>query len=176
MTQPKTHVLKRALQRRERDELHAAFALGVANGATNLFHVTTVDAWYRPIPDTGLDLVVRAATSDCAFTAWQRHAEDLGAEGKHLVEVTFTPLAVRGEPQPERSVIQRIDLDMQCLLDELGDLYDEEVTLGTVIPAYSEEPPPWSSPTSPPATATRLPRRSSMPFAMSSTSRRSSAA
>jgi hypothetical protein len=130
----RTHVLKRALQRRERDELLAAFALGVANGATNLFHIVTVDEWYRPIPDTGLDLVVRAATSDCAFAAWQRHAEDLGAEGRHRVEITFTPLAIKGEPQPEKSFVQYIDLDMQCLMDELGDMYDEDLALGLAIP------------------------------------------
>lgn len=130
----KTHVLKRALARRERDELLSAFALGVANGATNLFHVTTVDAWYRPIPGTGLDLVVRAATSECAFAAWQRHAEDAGAEGKHIVEIVFTPLAVRGEPQPEKSIIQHVDLDMVALMDDLGDLYDEDLALGLAIP------------------------------------------
>ncbi|BDL39097.1 hypothetical protein [Methylorubrum sp. GM97] len=131
---PKTHVLKRALARRERDELLSAFALGVANGATNLFHIVTVDGYYRPIPDTGLDLVFRAATSECALAAWNRHAEDVGAEGRHRVEVTFTPLAVRGEPQPEQSAIHYVDLDMQALMDELGDMYDEDLALGLAIP------------------------------------------
>ena len=130
----KTRPVGRALARRERDELLAAFALNIAGDKANLYHATPVDAQWRPIADTGLDLVVRAATSEDAFSAWERHAEDAGAVGKFRVMLTYRPFAIEGVAQPEREVVRHIDLDMIALDDALGDLYDEDVALGLAIP------------------------------------------
>ncbi|BAQ45887.1 MULTISPECIES: hypothetical protein [Methylobacterium] len=133
----KVHVLKRALQRRERDALFAAAALSIAGGKAIVFHAEVVDDDWRPIPGAGLDLVVKAATSDDAYTAWEHHDEDVGAVGavgKHRVKLTYVRPATEERPAVEMESLRTIDLDMRCLLDELGDLYDEEDTLGTVIP------------------------------------------
>ncbi|MEH3146480.1 MAG: hypothetical protein PGN34_14270 [Methylobacterium frigidaeris] len=81
----KVHVLKWGLARREREEVFAAFALSVAGPNAILFHAQVVDLAWRPIPDTGLELVIRAGASDDAYDAWLRHAEDAGAIGKHRV-------------------------------------------------------------------------------------------
>ena len=133
----KVHVLKRALARREREEVFAAFALSVAGPNAILFHAQVVDLAWRPIPDTGLELVVRAATSDDAYDAydaWQRHADDVGAVGKHRVMLSYVDPATEERPAREMEALKEIDLDMIALLDELGDLYDEDVELGLAIP------------------------------------------
>ncbi len=130
----KVHVLKRALARRERDELFAAFSASLLGDKAILFHVETVDETRKPIPGTGLDIVVRAGTTDDAFAAWERHAEDVDAIGKHRVQLTFIQPATDEEPAVEMEVVRKIDLDLIALCDELGDLYDEDVRLGLAIP------------------------------------------
>ncbi|MET7242891.1 hypothetical protein ABZT49_05940 [Methylobacterium sp. EM32] len=133
----KVHVLKRALARREREEVYAAFALSIAGGKAILFHaqpVEVVDRAWKPIPGTGLDLVIRAATSDDAYDAWTRHAEDVGAVGTHRVMLTYIQPATEERPAREMESLKDIDLDKLALMDELGDLYDEDVALGTAIP------------------------------------------
>lgn len=130
----KVHVLKRALARREREELLAAFSLSVAGPNAILFHAQVVDLAWRPIPDTGLDLVIRAGASDDAYDAWQRHAEDAGAVGKHRVMLSYVDPATEERPAREMEALKEIDLNMIALLDELGDLYDEDVELGLAIP------------------------------------------
>ena len=133
----KVHVLKRALARRERDELFAAFSLSIAGENAIAYHAEPIEvvggAW-TPIPGTGLDLVIRAATSDDAYDAWTRHAEDIGAIGKHRVMLTYIQPATDESPAVEMQSLKDIDLDMLALLDELGDMYDEDVALGTAIP------------------------------------------
>ena len=129
----KVHVLKRAMARRERDELFAAFTATIA-GADIAYHAQTIDAARRPVPDTGLDLVIRASTTDDAYTAWTRHAEDVGAVGVHEVMLTYLCPATEEEPAVELEVVRRVDLDMIALLDELGDLFDEDVALGLAVP------------------------------------------
>ncbi len=133
----KVHVLKRALARREREEVYAAFALSLAGGKAILFHaepIEVVGGVWTPIPGTGLDLVIRAATSDDAYDAWTRHAEDVGAGGKFSVMMTYVQPATEERPAVEMQSLKDIDLDMLALLDELGDMYDEDVALGTAIP------------------------------------------
>lgn len=133
----KVHVLKRALARREREEVYAAFALSLAGGKAILFHAEPIEvvggAW-TPIPGTGLELVIRAATSDDAYDAWTRHAEDVGAGGKHRVMLTYMQPATEERPAVEMQSLKDVDLDMIALLDELGDLYDEDVSLGLAVP------------------------------------------
>ncbi|MEE8628155.1 MULTISPECIES: hypothetical protein [Methylobacterium] len=133
----KIHVLKRALARREREEVYAAFALSLAGGKAILFHaepIEVVGGEWKPIPGTGLELVIRAATSDDAYDAWTRHAEDVGAGGKFSVMLTYMQPATEERPAVEMQSLKDIDLDMLALLDELGDMYDEDVALGTAIP------------------------------------------
>ncbi|WP_449409680.1 hypothetical protein [Methylobacterium komagatae] len=133
----KVHVLKRALARREREEVYAAFALSLAGGKAILFHaepIEVVDGAWTPIPGTGLELVIRAATSDDAYDAWTRHAEDVGAGGKHRVMLTYMQPATEERPAVEMQSLKDIDLDMLALMDELGDLYDEDVSLGLAVP------------------------------------------
>lgn len=133
----KVHVLKRALARREREEVYAAFALSLAGGKAILFHaepIEVVGGEWKPIPGTGLDLVIRAATSDEAYDAWTRHAEDVGAVGTHRVMLTYIQPATEERPAREMEALKEIDLDRLALMDELGDMYDEDVALGTAIP------------------------------------------
>lgn len=133
----KIHVLKRALARREREEVYAAFALSIAGQKAILFHaevVEVVNREWKPIPGTGLDLVIRAATSDDAYDAWKRHAEDVGAVGKHRVMLTYVQPATEERAAVEMESLKDIDLDMMALMDELGDLYDEDLALGLAIP------------------------------------------
>lgn len=131
------HVLKRALARREREEVYAAFALSLAGGKAILFHakpIEVVGGVWKPIPGTGLDLVIWAATSDDAYDAWTRHAEDVGAGGKFSVMLTYVQPATEERPAVEMQSLKDINLDMLALMDELGDLYDEDIALGTAIP------------------------------------------
>ncbi|QRE76808.1 hypothetical protein [Methylobacterium aquaticum] len=136
----KIHVLKRALARREREEDYAAFALSLAGGKAILFHaepIEVVGGEWKPIPGTGLELVIRAATSNDAYDAydaWTRHAEDVGAGGKFSVMLTYMQPATEERPAVEMQSLKDIDLDMLALLDELGDMYDEDVALGIAIP------------------------------------------
>lgn len=137
MSETKVHVLKRALGRREREEVYAAFALSLAGQKAILFHAETVEVVtgvWTPIPGTGLDLVIRAATSDDAYDAWTRHAEDVGAGGKHRVMLIYLQPATEERPAVEMQSLKDIDLDMLALMDELGDLYDEDVALGLAVP------------------------------------------
>lgn len=137
MSETKVHVLKRALARREREEVYAAFALSLAGQKAILFHaepVEVVGGVWKPLTGTGLELVIRAATSDDAYDAWTRHAEDVGAGGKHRVMLTYVQPATEERPAVEMESLKDIDLDMIVLLDELGDLYDEDVELGLAIP------------------------------------------
>nr|WP_137830862.1 hypothetical protein [Methylobacterium sp. L1A1] len=133
MSQTKIHVLKRTLARREREEVYAAFALSLAGGKSIVFHAEPIeaDAAWTPIPGAGLDLVIRAATSD---DAWTRHAEDVGAGGKFRVMLTYMQPATEERPAVEMVTYKDVDLDMIALMDELGDMYDEDVALGTAIP------------------------------------------
>ena len=134
------HGLKRALARREREEDYAAFALSLAGGKAILFHaepIEVVGGEWKPIPGTGLELVIRAATSNDAYDAydaWTRHAEDVGAGGKFSVMLTYMQPATEERPAVEMQSLKDIDLDMLALLDELGDMYDEDVALGIAIP------------------------------------------
>ncbi|KMO22313.1 hypothetical protein [Methylobacterium platani] len=130
----KVHVLKRALARRERDELFAAFSLSIAGENAIAYHAEVVDLDWKPIPGAGLDLVIRAATSDGAYDAWTRHAEDADAVGTHRVKLTYIQPATDESPAVEMECLRTIDLDMIALLDELGDLYDEDLALGLAIP------------------------------------------
>lgn len=132
--QTKTHVLKRALARRERDELFAQAAIAIAGGRYIVFHVEVVDKKWNAIPGVGLDLVVKAATTDDAFTAWEHHAESVGGVGEHRVKLTYVRPATEERPATEMECLKIIDLDMRALLDDLGDLYDEDVALGLAIP------------------------------------------
>ncbi len=133
----KIHVLKRALARREREEVYAAFALSLAGQKASLFHaepVEVIDRAWKPIAGTGLELVIRAATSDDAYDAWTRHAEDVGAVGTHRVKLTYMQPATEERLAREMESLKDIDLDRLALMDELGDLYDEDVALGLAVP------------------------------------------
>lgn len=134
---PRAHVLQKPMTRQQREDVADAMARALAKSLGKddlLFTVTTVDARYEPIPGTGLDLVVRAPTPDCALVMWERHANAVGGEGRHRVSVTYTPPEVDGERQPERETIKMVDLDMLLLMDALEGFDDEDEALG--LPVY----------------------------------------
>ncbi|MFX6153059.1 hypothetical protein ABTF40_19350, partial [Acinetobacter baumannii] len=72
-----------------------------------LFHaepIEVVGGEWKPIPGTGLELVIRAATSNDAYDAydaWTRHAEDVGAGGKFSVMLTYMQPATEERPAVE---------------------------------------------------------------------------
>lgn len=114
----RAHVLTAPMTRQQPQDVADAMArvLTKSLGADvdMLFTITTVDARYEPIPGLGLDLVVRAPPPEGAVVMWGRHANAVGAEGKHRVSLTYTPPAVDGERQPERGSIRYINLACSC--------------------------------------------------------------
>lgn len=136
--QPETRVSKpgRPLTRQEREDLHDAAALRMVNGATVLFHVSVVDrdAPWETLENTGLDLVVATTTPSAAYSAWERHAESVGATGAHAVCLRYTPKAPPGRKAKEVCEIRMVDLDWLLLQDLLEPLDRENAALGIDSP------------------------------------------
>lgn len=126
----RAHVLTVPMTRQQREDVADAMARALARSfgkdGDMLFTVSSREG--------GLNLVVRAPTPECAFVAWERHAQANGGEGRHWVSATYTPPAVEGERQPERETSRYIDLDMLLLMDGLEALDDEDEALG--LPVY----------------------------------------
>ncbi|MCJ2024768.1 hypothetical protein [Methylobacterium sp. J-067] len=139
----------RPLTRREREDIADAHALRIVGGRTLVFHMSVVDPsdLDTDLEGTGLDLVVATTTPSAAYSAWERHAEAVGAVGAHCVKMTYTPVAPAGKPagkraakRPEEVVVCRmVDLDWLQLCDDLAVLDDEDRALG--FPVYRREGP-----------------------------------
>lgn len=138
--QPQTRISKpgRPLTRHEREDLHDAAALRIVNGETLLFHVSVVnpDALWETLENTGLDLVVATTTPSAAYSAWERHAESVGATGAYAVCLRYTPKAPPGRKAKETCEIRTVDLDWLLLQDLLEPLDRENEALGIDARGY----------------------------------------
>ncbi|HSI29965.1 MAG TPA: hypothetical protein VK951_01435 [Miltoncostaeaceae bacterium] len=105
----------RPLTRRELEDISDAT---FARGMPAPFYCQVIDDRREHVAPQ-YDLVVQACTPKAARHAWERWAEEQGAEGRFQLMITFTPPAVGKRRPREESVICRIDLDWLVLSDEL---------------------------------------------------------
>ncbi|ACB24504.1 MULTISPECIES: hypothetical protein [Methylobacterium] len=116
----------RALTRRELEDLSDA---SFARGMPTPFYCQVIDHRRQPILPQ-FDLVVQACTPRAARHAWERWAEEQGAEGKLTLLITNTPAATgKRRPREERTLCN-IDLDWLVLSDALDECDDADRALG----------------------------------------------
>jgi hypothetical protein len=116
----------RPLTRREREDVADALH---QRGAPVPYYCQVVDADWQPIAPQ-FDLVVQAHTNSAAHHAWERWAEEQGAEGKVFLKVTYTPATTGRHREPERTHRVEINLDMLLLGDELDEYDNADRALG----------------------------------------------
>lgn len=114
------------LSRREREDLADALH---QRGAPVPYHCQVVDADWQPTAPQ-FDLVVQAHTNSAARHAWERWAEEQGAEGKMFLMMTYTPATIGRHREPERQERVEINLDMLLLGDELDEFDHADRALG----------------------------------------------